>query len=184
MSNDTSSTRPWVFNRAKYIETLVLLVCGRKLPIDIVTWPAFQKFCLCLNPFIESDLIVSRSILVEHITKLYNFHRDELETKFQNAKSLIHISAGLWTSPDEFSYLGVHAQWVDENYTLKKMLIGLPECEFSQLGPYLATNIMEIIQQFNLGSKIGYFTGDTAGSNDTCLEAVSLALNNEHRVRK
>jgi hypothetical protein len=170
------------FNRSKYLESLVFLVCRRKLPFNIVTWPEFQRFCLILNPSIESSLITSRSTLVAHITKVYDFYQDQLRTKLQKAKSLIHISADLWSSPNRISFIGTHVQWVDENHTTQNMLIGLPECKFSHSGPQQASHIMELVRWFGIGHNIGYFIGDNAGSNDTCLRAISAALDEEFRV--
>jgi hypothetical protein len=185
-SFSSTSSRPLegFFNRSEYLESLVLLVCRRKLPFNIVTWPEFQRFCLTLNPSIERSLITSRSTLVAHITRVYNFYRDHLRTKLQKAKSLIHISADLWSSPNRISFIGVHTQWVDENYTLQNILIGLPECQFSHSGPQQASHIMELIRWFNIGCNVGYFIGDNAGSNDTCLRAIARALDDEFRVSK
>jgi hypothetical protein len=182
MKNTSSGPRRVAFDRSEYLEALVLLVCRRKLPFNIVTWPEFRDFCLTLNPSIASNLISSRSTLVAHITKVYNFYRAELEVKLQNAKSLVHISADLWTSPNRISFLGVHGQWVDENYILRNMLIALPECQFSHSGPQQGIYIMEMIKHFDLSNRIGYFTSDNASSNGTCLEAISSALDDEYGV--
>lgn len=172
------------FDRTKYLEALVLLVCRRKLPFNIVTWPEFESFCLALNPSIKSSLISSRSTLVAHITKVYNFYRNQLRIKLQKAKSLVHLSADLWSSPNRISFIGVHVQWVDETHTVQNMLIGLPECQFSHSGPQQASHIMDLIRWFNIGCNVGFFTGDNAGSNDTCLQAISTALNDEYRVSR
>jgi predicted ATPase len=59
---------------------------------------------------------------------------------------------------------------MDENYIT---LIGLPERQFSHSGPQQASHIMELIRRFNIAGNIGFFTGDNAGSNDTCLKAIS-----------
>ena len=180
----SSSLRDFSFNRDKYLALLVLLVCRRKLPFNIVTWPEFRQFCLTLNPSIESCLISSRSTLVAHITKVYTFYRDQLQVKLQNAKSSIHLSADLWTSPNRTSFLGVHGQWVDERYTLQNMLIALPECTISHSGPQQASYIIELIRSFDIGRNIGFFTADNVGSNDTCLRAVSTALKDEYEVSR
>ena len=95
---------------------------------------------------------------------------------------MVHFSADLWSSPNRISFIGVHAQWVDENYTTQNMLIGLPECQFSHSGPQQALYIMELIRWLGIGGKVGFFTGDNAGSNDTCLQAISIALNDENMV--
>ena len=170
------------FDRDKYLEQLVLLVCRRKLPFNIVTWPEFRQFCLTLNPSIENSLISSRSTLVAYITKVYNFYRSRLRNKLRNAKSPIHLAADLCTSPNRTSFLGVHAQWVDEYYALQNMLIGIPECKISQSGPQQASYMIEIIQSLDIGRNIGYFTADNAGSNDTCLRAISTELQETYDV--
>jgi hypothetical protein len=41
---------------------------------------------------------------------------------------------------------------------------------------------MELIRWLGIGGKVGFFTGDNAGSNDTCLQAISIALNDENMV--
>jgi hypothetical protein len=121
-----------------------------------------SAICLSLNPSIESSLISSRSTLVTHITKVYTFYRDQLQVKLRNAKSSIHLSADLWTSPNRTSFLGVHGQWVDERYMLQNMLIALPECKISHSGPQQASYIIELIRSFNIGHNIGFFTADNA----------------------
>jgi len=159
-----------------------MLVCGEKLPFNIVTRPVFRRFCLALNPSIENRLIKSRSTLVSHIRNVYEFYRDQLKTKLQKATSMIHFSADLWSSPNHISLLGVHVQLVDENYTLRNLLIGLPECQSNHSGPQQASYILDIIKWFDIGKNLGYFTGDNAGSNDTCLRAISAALEEEFEV--
>ena len=185
VGGNTSSTEPTAFNPTKYLKSLMLFVCGAKVSFDAITSPEFQRLVLCLNPSIGDDLIVSRSTLIAHFTNIYNFYRPELEAKIQNAKSLVHISPDVWTSPDqEKSFIAVHAQWVDENYAVRNMLIGLSECPWGYSGPYQASYIVEMIKQFSLSSKVGYFTGDIAGSSATYLEEISSENNKYYGVRK
>lgn len=129
-------------------------------------------------------MISSRSTLVTHITKAYNFYRKRLRNKLNKANSLIHFSADLWTSPNRASFIGVHAQWVDEEYNLQNILIGLPECKSSHSGPQQAVHIMELIRWYKIGSNLGFFTSDNASSNDTCLRAISMALQDEYKVSR
>jgi len=179
-SSEVSLSKP--FDREEYIESLLLLVCRRKLPFSIVTWPEFRRYSLSLNPSIGSSLISSRSTLVAFITKAYNFYRKQLRNKLQKANSSIHFSADLWTSPNRTSFIGVHAQWVDEEHSLQNMLIGLPECKSSHSGPQQAEHIMELIRWYKIGRNLGFFTSDNASSNDTCLRAIAMALHDEYKV--
>jgi hypothetical protein len=171
-----------MIRKSDYLEALVTLVCRRRLPFNIVTWPEFRKFCLVLNPTIETLLISSRSTLVNHITKVYDFHRLILRKRLQSAKSMIHFSADMWSSPNRLSLIGVCVQWIGENYTLQKALLGLPECQTGHSGPQQASHIMELVRWFDIGRNLGYFTSDNASSNDTCIRAISETLSNEYDV--
>jgi hypothetical protein len=179
-SDSSALSKP--FDREEYLESLLLLVCRRKLPFNVVTWPEFQRYSRSLNPSIGSSLISSRKTLVAHIAKAFSFYRGQLRKKLQKANSLIHFSADLWTAPNRTGFVGVHAQWVDEDYSLQNMLIGLPECQSSHSGPQQAGYIMELVRWYNIGRNLGFFTADNASSNDTCLQAISMALHNDYKV--
>jgi hypothetical protein len=169
------------FHRTKFLQSLVRFVCRRKMPFNIVTWPEFRGL-FSFSPLIQESLISSRSTLVAHITKVYISYRQQLRARLQKAKSSIHLSADLWSSPNRIGFIGVHAQWVDETYTVQNMLIGFPECQHNQSGPQQASHIMDLIRWFNIGSNVGFFTADNAGSNDTCLRAMSEALAKDFKV--
>ena len=131
-----------------------------------------------------SIVISSRSTLVAHITKIYKSYRHKLRTRLQRTKSSIHLSADLWSSPNRIGFIGVHAQWVDETYIVQNMLIGHTECKHNHSDPQQASHIMDLIRWFDIGSNIGFLTGDNAGSNDTCLQAMSKALKDDYGVTR
>jgi len=67
-------------------------------------------------------------------------------------------------------------QWVDDQFKLRKALLGLPKVTFSHGGENQAAHLMDIIRQFELAHRIRYFTTDNAGSNDTLLETLAKNL--------
>jgi len=77
--------------------------------------------------------------------------------------------------------LAVCAQWVDYNHTLRKALLGLPECPFSHSGEAQAALIVEVLRNFDI-LRVGYYTGDNATLNITCLEALPEKLKAELQV--
>jgi hypothetical protein len=50
-------------------------------------------------------------------------------------------------------------------------------------GENIAAEMLEIIRSFNIEDKVGYFTLDNAGNNDTAMEIIGreLGFNHEHR---
>jgi hypothetical protein len=181
VAQTSSHTSAAGFDNTKFQQSLVRFVCRRKMPFNIVTWPEFKDL-FSFDPLIQEHLISSRNTLVSNITKMYNSYRRQLRMRLQKARSSIHLSADLWSSPNRIGFIGVHAQWVDEAYTQQNMLIGLPECQNNHSGPQQASHIMDLIRWFNIGANIGLFTADNAGSNDTCLRAMSESLAEEYSV--
>jgi hypothetical protein len=170
------------FDYARYMRSLILLICRRRLPLNCVTWPEWLDFCLSLNPTAEKQLITSRSTVVSHITSVYSEYRKGVHERLQKAKSLVHLSADLWTSPSRVSFVGICGHLIDENYTLQRMLLGLPECQSGHSGPEQAAHIMDMVRHFGVAQKLGYFTCDNASSNNTCLQAISTTLRSEYGV--
>ena len=97
------------------------------------------------------------------------------------ARSLVHLSTDLWTSPHYHALLAVCAHWFDKVYKLQKALLGLPECRYSHSGKSQAALIADVLRNYAI-TKVGYHTSDNATSNDTCIEALSQILRSDHGV--
>jgi hypothetical protein len=169
------------FNRQRYIEAIVGLLTRRRVAFSAVEWDEMKDLALACNPAIEDLLITSRRTAMRHIDANFELYASQLREKLQTAQSLIHISSDLWTSPHRHAMLAVCTQWVDKDYKLQKALLGLPECRYGHSGERQAALIAETLRKFEI-SKVGYHTGDNATSNDTCLEALSESLREEHGV--
>lgn len=170
-----------VFNAQRYIEAIVGLLTRRRVPFSSVTWDEMKSLALACNPAIEDCLITSRDQAMKIINANYGLYASQLRDLIQGSQSMIHISTDLWTSPHRHAMLAVCAQWVDYNYTLRKALLGLPECPFSHSGEAQAALIVEVLRNFDI-LRVGYHTGDNATSNNTCLEALSEKLKAELQV--
>jgi hypothetical protein len=96
--------------------------------------------------------------------------------RVQTAVSSIHISSDLWSSPNRHSLLGITAQWVDKNCELQTALLALPECRFTHNGEHQAELLLQVLENYNVTSKIGWHTGDNVTSNDTTLQHLEQLL--------
>ena len=170
-----------VFNAQRYIEAIVGLLRRHRVPFTSVTWDEMKSLALACNPAIEDCLITSRDQAMKIINANYGLYASQLRDLIQGSQSMIHISTDLWTSPHRHAMLAVCAQWVDYNYTLRKALLGLPECPFSNSGEAQAALIVEVLRNFDI-LRVGYYTGDNATLNITCLEALPEKLKAELQV--
>ncbi|KAL3957309.1 hypothetical protein ACCO45_007887 [Purpureocillium lilacinum] len=136
-----------------------------------------------LNPRADEILIQSGNTVLAHIERSYVLHRENIKARLQTAKSQIHFSVDLWSSPHRKAFLGICGQWVDEHYELREALLGLPNILHNHSGEAMSRHLLDTIRYFDIAGGIGYFTADNASSNDTSLRALSTALANEFGVR-
>jgi hypothetical protein len=119
-------------------------------------------------------------LLPEHHATVCSWIRQSFESRQQiisslvkGAKSCVHLSFDLWTASNGFHYIGVVGHFVDGEGKKRDVLLGLPRLIGPHSGENMATYIKEVINQYELGSKLGYFMLDNAESNDTCLETLA-----------
>ena len=159
-----------------FLEAQALLVTRRRLPLNFEQWPEFQALLYAVNPESPSITISASTTACSNIEMLFKHHKETIRSKLRCSKSLIHFAVDLQSAPGSHAIFGVHVQWVDEFYELRKALIGLPEVTFSHCGKNQAAYLMEVLQDFGISHLVGYFTGHNASSNDTLLEALANNL--------
>jgi hypothetical protein len=119
-------------------------------------------------------------LLPQHHTTVCSWIRLTFESRRQiifslvkGAKSCVHLSFDLWTASNGFHYIGIVGHFVDVDGKKRDVLLGLPRLIGPHSGENMASYVKEVIDQYEVGSKLGYFMLDNAESNDTCLEALA-----------
>jgi hypothetical protein len=166
-----------------FLKAQTLLVTRRRLPRNFVQWPKFHVLLYAVNPESPSVTITASTTVFSNIEKSFKHHKETIKSKLCRSKSLIHFAIDLWSTPGSHAIFGVHVQWVDEFYELRKALISLPEVTFSHSGKNQAAYLMEVLRDFGISYLVGYFTEDNASSNDTLLEALANNLLVEFNVQ-
>jgi hypothetical protein len=141
-----------------------------------------KNLVLACNPAIEGLIINKRRTAVRYIASNYRLYRDQIKGSLSTAVSPVHIASDLWTSPHRHALLAVCAQRVDKDYHLQKALLGLRECPHSHSGDHRAQLILEVLEDYNIQSNLGWHTGDNATSNDTTLKALAAELKAKYYV--
>jgi hypothetical protein len=80
----------------------------------------------------------------------------------------------LWTSPNTIPILGIIALYTAEDGNLESIVLGLKEVIGAHEGKNLASVVMEVIKEWGIASKLGFFVMDNASNNDTMMQSVSL----------
>jgi hypothetical protein len=95
-----------------------------------------------------------------------------MRTKIQAAKSKIHISCDLWTSLNSLAILGIIAHYVNEDGKLQQSNLALRSIIGDHTGEHLAEVILEVLQEWGIISKLGFFMMDNAQSNDVLVRTI------------
>ncbi len=119
---------------------------------------------------------LSSQLLPEHHTTVCSRIRQTFESRRQiifnlikDAKSCVHVSFDLWTASNGFHYIGIAGHFVDGEGKKRDVLLGLPRLVGPHSGENMAPYVKEVIDRYEMGSKLGCFMLDNAKSNDTCL---------------
>jgi len=170
------------FNKAHFHELQTLLIVRRRLPFRCVQWPEYRALLECVNPAITQHLISSPSTVSTYIGNSFIDYRQGVKESLKSARSMVHLSSDMWTSPNRLAFLGIVAQWVDESYTLRSALLALTHVQFNHSGAHQAELMFRTIKMYEIEKNLGYYVGDNASSNDTCLRELSTLLDQEFNV--
>ena len=143
----------------------------------------FRALLCFLNPAIENWLPNSPSTIRTWTLRAYETQKQRVKREVQSALSKIHFTVDLWTSPNALAILGIVAHYISESSQLQYSVLALRELDGKHSGPNMADCVMEVISDYGIASKVGYFMMDNAENNDTMMAALSTRTYNMTRWR-
>jgi hypothetical protein len=100
-----------------------------------------------------------------------------MRTTLRMSEYAVHFSLDMWTSPNHRSYLAVVAHFIS-NGESKTALLGFRRVMGPHAGDNLAHYFWQVVENFDLTRRIGYFTLDNASNNDSMLQSIASRLAN------
>ena len=150
---------------------------------SVVENKKFQAWVQVTTSVASTLLPRDRDTIRNWIIQEFKTRQRDLVTTLQVSKSLVHFSFDLWTSPNYRSILGVVGHYLNKKGENVTTLLGLCHLMGAHSGANMAEQVVQIIKDYNLIDKIGYFVLDNATNNDTCLEETFDALSLEVQVK-
>jgi hypothetical protein len=118
------------------------------------------------------DHIPSRMTLSRWIGKAYDQQFVAIKEVVRSAATRISLSFDLWTSYNQLALLGLVAHFLDHSGVPKTVLLSLPRQKGRHCGHRILETIAEVIREFDIGNKLGYFiTGNVSSNATTCLHS-------------
>ena len=165
------------FDPLHFQSLLVRWVACDNVPFHALESPRFRDLLQYANhAIIESGSLPTHSTIREWIIRSFDRHKGVVTELLGRALSRIHVSFDAWSSRNFTSLLGLTVHFLDEEGRFRAFLLGLPQVEGRHTGENLADRVSEIIHEYGLEDRIGYFVTDNADNNDTCLDALSAEL--------
>lgn len=138
-----------------------------------------------LNPSVGlRDAHISGNTVRKRAMEAYNKHKRTVIEVLQKAPGLVHVSFDGWRSRNRHAFFGITAFFRDENDKPCKIVLGVPEVSERHHGYNIGGVILDIIYDYEIDKKVGYFTLDNAENNDTAMEVIGAELGFNGKARR
>jgi hAT family C-terminal dimerisation region len=173
------------FDRTHFQRLLVEWVVESNLSFQAPENKRLRAIFEYLNPSVcLRDAHISGNTVRKKAIEAYNRHKETVIEVLQKAPGLVHISFDGWRSRNRHAFFGITAFFRDENDKPCKIVLGVPEVSERHYGYNIAGEILDIIYDYEIDKKVGYFTLDNAENNDTAIEIIGAELGFNGRARR
>jgi hypothetical protein len=157
------------------IEVLYIkFISACNMPLRLVECPEFRAFLSYLNEDIDRWLPTSHNTVRTWVLRQFQIEKDKIKLQLENAKTKIHLSLDIWTSPNNKPILGVIAHYISSSGALEYIILAMKEIEGNHKGENLAPVLIDVISDWQIAQKLGYIVMDNASNNDTMMQALSI----------
>jgi hypothetical protein len=153
-------------------ERLVQWIIQCQVPFTAVEQEQFRQLLLCIQPSLDRYLIRSHNTVASWLRDSYQEARESLKFKLSQARSKIHLSFDIWTSPSCSAIIGICSHFVDTQYQLRHALLALKEIEGLHSGERIAEIVGDLIEESAIQANLGVFVGDNASNIDVAVRAL------------
>jgi hypothetical protein len=172
------------FEPARFQHLLIRWVACDNIPFYKLESPYFRDLMAYANSaIVDSGSLPTHSTIREWIVRTFSRHKGVVTELLGRSLSRINISFDAWSSRRFTSLLDLTVHFLDDEGKFRTFLLGLPRIEGRHGGENLADRVSEILHEYGIEERTGYFVSDNAGSNDTCLEdlGIELGFKKQHR---
>lgn len=136
----------------------------------------FRALLQYLNPNINTWLPATHNTIHGWIMRTFQQEKEYTKLALQSALSSIHFTLDLWSSPNSHALLGIVSHFTDEHGKLRSLVLGLPELQGEHSGENMASVFIDLLEDYQVASKVGYMMTDNADNNDTMMEHLSAGI--------
>ncbi|KAK2669160.1 hypothetical protein RAB80_014686, partial [Fusarium oxysporum f. sp. vasinfectum] len=166
-------------NIPAFEEALARLLAVRNIAHTFIEYPEFHAVILSCHYMARDVLLRSRRAVPKLLKKTFAQHKQGLVKKLHNSlSSMVHFTIDMWTSSEQkAAYQAIVVHFVDaETRGVAQALLSLREFKGSHNGKLQAKVFLEVVEEYDLRGKVGYFTMDNHDANDTMLDDIAKEI--------
>ena len=150
---------------------LIKWIVEQNLPLTAVESDTFRDLLCLLSKEVDAYLPLSGDTIHNWIMTEFDLRKQSIKRQlYDEPISKIHLTFDMWTSENKLALLGVVAHYLDKTtWKNRSRLIALRRITGIYSGENMASHLLEVAQEYEITDKLGFFTLDNAGTNDTCL---------------
>ena len=151
--------------------------------LRLVQCPEFRALLTYLNSNINVFLVNSPSSCNAWVYNQYTIEMARIKARIQSARTKVHISLDIWTSPNCLPILAIIAHYISVEGVLEDAVLAMVEIQGTHDGENVAPQVEEVLNQWGILPNLGYFQMDNASNNDTLLRAFAKSKLTTQRSR-
>lgn len=134
--------------------------------------PYLKSFLKIYNRDLATAVALGRNTLTSVMMKMFEEQKAVVLHELHEALTSIHISFDLWTSPNHLAFIAVFAHFLSSKQQYTSRLIAFRRHPGAHSGEHMSNTLQDILQAWDIPSKLGVIVCDNASNNDTCLQAI------------
>ncbi|OBS16537.1 hypothetical protein FPOA_12856 [Fusarium poae] len=140
-------------NKAK--ELTVGWIVTANLPFTALSNPYLRRMLDLHDASLAKEVPWSRQSVRDTMRKLFEVKKGAISCQLEKAVTKISFSFDMWTSPNRYAFLGLHAHYLDASYQVQSRLLALRRVWGAHSGDNQATTIYDIFGEYGIRDRIG-----------------------------
>jgi hypothetical protein len=172
------------FNKATFQQMIVNWIVNTNRSFTTAKDPDLRAIFEYLNPSVSITEAHISDVTVRAIAEReFNANKLAVRETLRKSPGQIHIQFDGWRSGNRHALYGVTCIFRNLDNRPQKCALGLPELLDRHTGENIAEQILDIVREFEIGDKLGYFTLDNASNNKTTMEELGRELGFDWKKR-
>jgi hypothetical protein len=138
-----------------------------------------NKYFRDLLTFLSSSFasfLPSRNTFRNWVLEEFKTQKKRLRKELKKARSNIHFSFDLWTSSNFYAMIAIVAHFIDSNGCRQTKLLAIRQLKGEHSGENIAEAILQVIKEYRISKRVGFFVLDNASSNDVAVDHILCSL--------